>query len=68
MDDDDDPCHDNCVDNATCCHETQQPMDLLAIQQEIHQTMTSMQLFFSICCTHHLPTTTMIAQSQSMAN
>jgi len=32
MDDDDDPCHDNRADNAACHHETQQPMDLLAIQ------------------------------------
>jgi len=47
MDDNDDPCHNNCVDNAAHCHETRQPMDLLAIQQEIHQTMASMQLFFN---------------------
>jgi len=41
MDDDNVLHHD-----ATHCHETRQPMDLLAIQREIHQTMASMQLFF----------------------
>ena len=48
MDDDDDPHHDDHADNATRHHETRQPVDLLAIQQEIHQTMTSMQLFFDL--------------------
>jgi len=50
MEDNKNPHHGNCVDDATCHHETQQLVDLLTLQWEIHQTMTSIQLFFDLLC------------------
>jgi len=47
-DDDNDSCHDGSVDNDARHHVTQQPIDLLTMQREIHQTMTSMQLLFDL--------------------
>jgi len=46
----DDPHHDDCADDDDHCPENQQPADLLVIQQEIHQIMTSMQLLFDSLC------------------
>jgi len=48
-------------------------MDLLSIQQEIHQTMTSMQLFFDSICSppanyHHDFTVTIDGQSNKPTN
>jgi len=45
-----DPCNNNHADDDHHHHENWQSVDLLAIQQEIHQTMTSMQLLFDSLC------------------